>query len=137
MTNQSLPGSLTSRRFAKCPATVKANDDVLIGVMPAVALDSYSTLTGGTTFEMSGSYVLSVLAATVISPLTGHQIGFGDKIYADGGTLDATTNVTTGFTLDAATGGVLFGYYDPQQNAAVILSAATNATASVKLAGSE
>ena len=137
MKTQALPGSLTSRRFATCPTTVLAGDPVLIGKMPAVALDNYQANEGGTTFEMSGSYLLSVLASSAISPVVGVTVKFGDKLYASGGTLDATTNVTTGITLTTATADPLFGYYDPQENAAFITSGTTNTSAAVKLAGSE
>lgn len=135
--NQALPGGMTSRRFVKCPATVKSGDPMLVGKMPAVALDDYQSKTGGTTVDCSGSFVLPVMGATVISPLTGLAIKAGDKVYATGGSLDAATNVTTGFTLTGATGDPLFGFYDPQENAAGITSGATNANAVVKLNGSE
>ena len=136
MKTQALPGSLTARRFAVCPTTVLAGDPVLIGKMPAVALDNYQSNEGGTTFEMSGSYLLSVLASTAISPISGVAISFGDKIYASGGTLGAG-NVTTGITLTGRTSDPLFGYYDPQENAAAITSGTTNSSAAVKLSGSE
>jgi len=105
--------------------------------MPAVALDNYQANEGGTTFEMSGSYLLSVLASTAISPISGVAISFGDKIYASGGTLDSATNITTGITLTGRTSDPLFGYYDPQENSALITSGTTNSSAAVKLAGSE
>ncbi len=112
MTNQSKTGTPTSRRFAFCPTTVLAGDAVLVGSVPAVALNSYQAITGGAVFDMNGSFFLSVLGSTAISPISGHALKPGDKVYADGGTLDSTTNVTTGFTLDANTGGTLFGRID-------------------------
>lgn len=113
MKNQVFTGTPTSRRFALCPTTVKAGDAVLLGSIPAVALDDYQSNSGGTTFLCGGSFALTVVGATVLSPLTGHKINPGDKIYADGGTTDSTTNVTTGFTLDANSSGTLWGYLDP------------------------
>lgn len=113
MTNQDKTGTPTSRRFALCPTTVLAGDPVLIGSLPAVALNSFQSITGGAVFDLNGSFFLSVLGATVISPQTGHTLKPGDKVYADGGTLDATTNVTTGFTLDGNTGATFFGRIDP------------------------
>lgn len=113
MKNQVFTGTPTSRRFALCPTTVKSGDPVLLGSIPAVALDDYQSNSGGTTFLAGGTFALTVVGATVLSPVSGHKINPGDKVYADGGTLDATTNVTTGFTLDANTGGTLWGYLDP------------------------
>jgi len=113
MTNQDKTGTPTSRRFALCPSTVKAGDPVLLGTVPAVALNDYQSIELGAVFLMNGSFFLSVLGATVISPQTGHTLKPGDKVYADGGTLDSATNVTTGFTLDANTGGTFFGTIDP------------------------
>lgn len=135
--NQVFPGPPTSRREASCPSTVLAGDAVLLGVEPAVAFTSYSALTGKAVFDLGGTFRLPVTAATVLSPITGLAIKQGGKIYADtNGTLDSATNVTTGFSLDAATGGTLFGYLDPQY-AATILSAQTDSQAWVKLAGTE
>ena len=129
MVNQVYTGTPTSRRFCPCPSTVKAGDPVLIGLIPAVALDNYQATEGGTTFLLGGSFSLSVIAQSG-SPLAGHQINPGDKLYAEGGTLDASTNITTGFTLNAdATYGTFFGYLDPEQPK--ILSGVTNAAATV------
>jgi len=135
MKNQVYTGTPTSRRFALCPSTVKAGDPVLIGIIPAVALDDFQLNTGGTTFLLNGSFNLTVLGATVISPQTGHALKVGDKVYADGGTLDSTTNITTGFTLDANTSGVLFGEVDPSYQ--TIASGVSDTAAIVKLAGGE
>jgi predicted RecA/RadA family phage recombinase len=113
-----------------CPSTVKAGDPVLIGGnLPAVAVDDYNPNTGGTTFRISGTFALTVIAATVVSPVTGSDVNQGDKIYATG-TLDSTTNVTTGLTLSKASGGTLFGSYDSTTK---ITSGQTSTTAAVKL----
>ncbi len=132
MKNQVFTGTPTSRRFALCPTTVKAGDAVLLGTVPAVALDDYQANTGGTTFLLSGSFTLTVVAVTVISPPSGSAVKPGDKLYYDGGTLDSTTNVTTGGTIDKnSSTGVFFGHLDP--NNATILSTATSTTAVVEL----
>jgi predicted RecA/RadA family phage recombinase len=130
--NQVLTGTPTSRRFALCPSTVKAGDPVFLGTIPAVALDDYQTLTLGTTSLTNGSFALSVTAKSALSPSTGHAINPGDTVYADGGTLDSTTNVKTGFTLDAnSSTGTAFGTLDPEQ--ALIASTVTNASAWVRI----
>ncbi len=113
MVNQDKTGTPTSRRFAACPTTVLAGDPVLIGGIPAIALNSFQSITGGAVFDLNGSFFLSVLGSTSVSPISGHALKPGDKVFADGGTLDSTTNITTGFTLDANTGGTLFGRIDP------------------------
>jgi len=131
--NQYLTGTPTSRRFCACPTTVKSGNAVLLGSIPAVALDDYQANEGGTTFLLGGSFLLTVVAESG-SPLSGHQINPGDKLYADGGTIDPTTNVTTGFTLTAdATYGTFFGYLDPNGPQAAILSGVTNTAAPVLL----
>ena len=57
MTNQNFTGTPTSQRqVIPCPSTVKAGDPVLIGALPAVALDSYQANEGGTTFYFGGSF---------------------------------------------------------------------------------
>ncbi len=113
----SVPG--TQRQLTPCPITVKAGDAVLLGAIPAVAINDYESVYNGTTFEITGSYALTVIGRSVESPVTTHKINPGDKIYAVG-TLDAATNVTTGLTLDAnSSTGVFFGTLDPQYGAAV------------------
>jgi hypothetical protein len=65
------------------------------------------------TFMFGGTFALTVTAKSSLSPSTGKTINPGDPIYADGGSLDAASNMTTGFTLDANSGGTLFGHLDP------------------------
>ncbi len=132
MKNQVFTGTPTSRRFALCPTTVKAGDAVLIGVMPAVALNDYQANTGGAVFSLGGSFTLTVIGQTVASPQTAAALPPGHKVFAIG-TLDAPTNVTTGLTLDGATGGTLFGTIDP--NYAGVTSGATDTNAVVALIG--
>lgn len=131
MTNQYYTGTPTSRRQITCPSTVKSGDKLLKGGLPCVALDDYQDNIGGTTVLMGGSFVLTVVGESG-SPLSGHQINPGDKLYADGGTYDSATNVTTGFTLTAdATYGEFFGYLDPESP--VVGSGVTLASAIVLL----
>ena len=95
-------------RFFACPSTILSGDPVLVGALPAIALDSYNAQNGGTTFRFAGTHTFTVIAATVVSPPTGSAVLPGDKIYATG-TLDAVTNITHGLTLSKASGGTLFG----------------------------
>lgn len=113
-----------------CPTTVQGGDLVLIGALPAVAVDDYNPNTGGTVFRIAGTFALTILAATTVSPLVGSTVKQGDKIYASGGTLDATTNVTTDLTLSKASGGTLVGTYDDPTD---ITSGTTNTSAALKL----
>ena len=131
MKNQVLIGTPTSPRFALCPTSVKAGDPVLLGGIPAVALDDYQANEGGTTFYANGTFVLTVIGRSQESPAVGLAIKPGDKIYASG-TLDSTTNVTTGLTLDGASGGTLFGTLDPQFQT-TIASNTTNTAAWVRV----
>lgn len=132
MKNQVFTGTPTGRRFALCPSTVKAGDAVLIGSLAAFALDDYQAITGGTTFLLNGSFNVAVVANSVLSPPTTHAINPGDKVYYDGGTLDATTNVTTGGTIDAnSSTGKFFGNLDP--NGPGITAGVTSTSAVVEI----
>ena len=130
MKNQVYTGTPTSRRFALCPTTVVAGDPVLIGTTPAFALDSYQSNTGGTTFLTNGSFTATVIAATVVSPITGAQANPGDPLYATG-TLDSTTNITTGLTISKASGGTAFGKLD--ESGPLIASGTTSTSATVRI----
>lgn len=133
MINQVYEGTCSSRRPVLLPTTVKAGDPLLVGTEPCVALDSYQANIGGATCLFNGSFSFSVTAKSSLSPSVGLAIKPGDKIYADGGVLDAATNVTTGFTLDAnSSTGVFFGRLDP--SAVAILTTVTNAAATVLVA---
>ena len=111
--NQLYTGTPTSRRQVSFPSSIVSGQPLLVGATPCVTLDSYQSNVGGATCEFGGSFVLTVVGQSG-SPLTGHKINPGDKLYADGGTLDAATNVTYGFTLNAdATYGTFFGFLDP------------------------
>lgn len=130
MINQRYTGTPSSRRPILCPTTVQGGDPLIVGGEPCVALDSYQANVGGCTALFNGSFNLPVVAKNSLSPSTGLAIKPGDKVYADGGVLDATTNVRSGFTLDAnSSSGIFFGNLDPSET--TISSATTNAAAGV------
>lgn len=129
--NQLYTGTPTSRRQVSFPSSIKSGDPILVGLSPAVTLDSYQSNVGGATCEFGGSFVLTVVGQSG-SPLTGHAINPGDKLYAEGGSFDTATNVRYGFTINAdATNGIFFGYLDPTGPG--ILSGVTSTTANVLL----
>jgi predicted RecA/RadA family phage recombinase len=128
MLNEIFQDRPANARFFPCPSTVVSGDPVLVGGLPAVALDSYQAHNGGTTFRFSGTFELTVIAATVVSPVTGSALKPGDKVYATG-TLDTTTNITTGLTLSKASGGTLFGSYADTG----LASGSTDTSARIKL----
>jgi predicted RecA/RadA family phage recombinase len=132
MLNQVYNGTATSRRFAACPSTVKAGDAVLLGSIPAVALDNYQTNEGGTTFLLGGTFALTVIGQTAESPAVNAAIKPGAKLYATG-TLDSATNITTGLTIDANSSNTFFGYLDPSYVS--VGSGATDTNAQVMLGG--
>ena len=81
--------------------------------MACVAQTSYTPLTGTATgnisVDLTGVWNLSVVAKDAIGG-SGKAIAIGDRIYADGGTYDATTGCLYGFTLNGnATTGAYFG----------------------------
>lgn len=128
--NQLKYGIPQQRRWYKCPSAITSGMPVLIGVLAAVALDAYDSSTGGTTFELTGTYALTVIAQSSQSPVSGLQVNPGDEIFATIGTLDATTNVGYNLTLDKTRGGIPFGAYD---GSTPILSGVTNTSAAVRL----
>jgi predicted RecA/RadA family phage recombinase len=135
--NQVYTGTPTSRRFATCPTTILAGQPVLLGSEPAIALDNYQANTGGTTFLTGGSFVLTTVGKTSLSPSTPAALKAGAKVYADtDGTTDSVTNVTYGFTLDGNSSGTLFGYVDPSYIGGVT-SGATDTAAVIRLQGAE
>lgn len=123
-------GDIKKRGFFKCPSAVTSGMPVLIGTLAAVAVDAYDSTLGGTVFDFSGTFGLTVIGQSTKSPVSGLQINPGDELFATGGTFDATTNVTTGITLDVTRGGVPFGNLD---QLTAILSGVTNTYAGVRL----
>jgi len=130
MKNQVFTGTPTSPRFALCPSTVKAGDPVLLGSVPAFALNDYQSNTGGATFYLNGTFATTVRGSSTHSPITGAAINPGDKLYASG-TLDTVTNVTTGLWISADSSDTPFGNLDP--NYVSIASGATDTVGEVKI----
>jgi hypothetical protein len=133
MTNQVFTGTPTSRRQLTLPASANllAGQPVLVGKEPYFLLDNYQSNVAGCTGFSNGSFTATVVGQTSESPVVTHQINPGDQIYANGGTLDATTNVTYGFTIDANSGGTPFGHLDP--TSPPVLAGVTLTTAIVQL----
>lgn len=135
MTNQTLTGTPTSRRFALCPASIVSGQPVLIGnQLPAVAMDNYSSATGGTTFLLGGSFNLAVYGQGG-SPLTNGAILPGQAVYAENQTIDPVTGMSYNFILTSysGTGSVLFGRVDPEYLNGVASGAAPDTAAWVML----
>lgn len=92
------------------PSTVVSNDPLLVGTLAVVAQESYSAAHQCSVSRI-GAFFVTVTAKSALSPSTNSAVKPGDKIYADtDGTLDSTTNVTRGFTLDKNSSGTHFGY---------------------------
>jgi hypothetical protein len=70
---------------------------------------NYDDNSGYVTVDFEGVFNLSVIARTQKSPSAGAAISIGDAIYADGGTYDPATGITTGSVLDADTNGAFVG----------------------------
>ena len=108
-----------------------SGDPLVYGGLAGVAETSYTPPTGVTTGNISlkliGAFLLSVTAKSGLSPSVNAAIAVGDKLYADGGTTDATTNCTYGFTIDKNSGGVYFG------NALDAVTSGSTATIRVRL----
>ena len=130
MKNQYFQGTPTTPRFALCPTGITAGMPVLIGDQPAVAVDNYQSNEGGTTFYFTGSFLLSVIAVTQISPAVNAAAKPGDALFARG-TLDTTTNVTYNLTISLTPGDAPFGHLDPSDPG--ISSGATDTAAIVRL----
>ena len=128
--NQVKYGVPQNNRWFACPAGITSGMPVLIGTMAAVALDAYDSSTGGTTFQLDGSYSLTVIGQSTQSPVSGLQVNPGDEIFATAGNTDATTGIGYNLTLDKTRGGVPFGNLD---QTTAILSGVTNTAAIVRL----
>lgn len=97
-----------------------SGDPLMIGAssggrLAVVAETSYTppgslTPTGNITVKDVGVFFLTVTAKTSLSPSTSAALKPGDRVFADGGTLDTTTGILYGFTLDGnSSTGVYFG----------------------------
>jgi len=132
MLNQLAPDG--SVGFFLCPSGITKGMPVLIGNQPAVAIDNYSSATGGTTFCFEGVYALTVSAASTMSPVSGLSVNPGDQLFATG-TFDPTTNVTYNLTIDKTRGNIPFGCYFPVNafSAQTIAAGGSSTTAPVKI----
>ncbi len=127
--NQVKIGVPENNRWYKCPSAVTSGMPVLIGTMAGVALDAYDSSTGGTTFYLDGTYSLTVIAQSALSPISGLQVNPGDELFASG-TLDTATGITYNLTIDKTRGNCPFGNLDQVEP---ILSGVTNTSALVRL----
>lgn len=75
----------------------------------ASTLPASDSNSGYITVDFEGVFNLTVSGTTQSSPSAGAAINRGDAVYADGGTYDATSGVTTGSTLDADSNGTFVG----------------------------
>jgi len=131
MTNQVKSGLPPNRRFFKCPTTVTAGMPVLIGTLAGVALNDYDATLGGTTFDLDGTFSLTVFGGDSTSAGNTLKINPGDELFAVG-TYDATTNCQTALTIDGTKGNIPFGSLDQ----AASVAAGATVTASVRLKSS-
>jgi hypothetical protein len=137
--NQIYAGTDTSRRNpSKCVASLLSGQPVIVGAtasghaMAGVSLDTAANVANQLpTILFGGSFALTVTAKSSLSPSVNADILPGDAIYADGGTLDTASNMTTGFTLDANSSGIFYGNLDPTGPK---LTAGTTAVVTVVLA---
>ena len=127
--NQVKIGVPENNRWFPCPSGVTSGMPVLIGTLAAVAMDAYDSSTGGTTFNLDGTFSLTVIAQSTQSPVSGLQVNPGDELFASG-TLDSTTNVTYNLTIDKTRGNTPFGNLDQKET---IASGITNTAALVRL----
>lgn len=120
--------------FFLCPSGITSGMPVLIGDMPAVAVDAYSSVTLGTSFVFEGVYALTVIGQSTASPNSPQKVLPGAQLFATG-TLDTPTNITYNLTIDVTRGNIPFGMYFPVNafTAQSILAGATVTTAPVKL----
>ncbi len=111
------------------PSTVLSGDPLLIGKLAAVAETDFIATSGMAALSLEGAYFLPVTAKTSLSPSTGSAVKPGDALYVSGGTLDATTNCTTGGTICKDSSGAFYG------NALDAITSGSTATIRVRLQG--
>lgn len=135
MINQVKIGVPQNNRWFPCPSAITSGMPVLIGTLAAVAMDAYDSSTGGTTFCTDGSYALTVIGQSQLSPNSIKQLNPGDEIFASAANVDSTTNVSYNLTLDGTRGNVPFGNLD--QNTAIGAGVtSTSAVVRLKTGGS-
>lgn len=120
-------------------AAVKSNDPILFGTIACVANENDGEATRPSTGMISadceGGFNLSVTAKSSLSPSTGSAVNVGDDLYYDGGTVDATTKVTYGGTIDKDSTKVLFGTAISVKGATgQLIASGVTATIAVRLA---
>ena len=106
----------------KMPNVVIAPGDLLVfsqgaKVLVGIANDGqnlttkppYYSNSGYLSLDTEGAFNLTVLAGTVISPLTGSAVAIGDLLYLKGGTLDTATGITYGGTICKDSSGIFIG----------------------------
>ena len=128
MTNEIYQDRPDNAEWFPCPSAVTSGMPVLIGRRPAVALDAYDSNRGGTTFRFAGTFQLTVIGQSALSPVANIALNPGDRLYASG-TLDSTTNVTYNLTIDGTRGNSAFGSMGND----TVAAGATKTTALVKL----
>ena len=69
----------------------------------------YDNNSGRLTVDFEGVYALTVVAETLGSASAGAAINPGDAVFASGGTFDAVSGITYGFTLSKDATGTFFG----------------------------
>lgn len=111
------------------PSAITKGMPVLIGQMPAVAIDDYTAVTGRCTFCLVGIFALTVIAQSSQSPVSGLTLNVGDELFASG-TLDTTTRITYNLTIDKTRGNVPFGNF---VGSAAITAGSTSTTAPVRI----
>jgi len=111
------------------PSAITKGMPVLVGTMPAVAVDNYSSVTGRCTFLFDGIFTLTVIAQSTQSPVSGLTMNVGDELFASG-TLDSTTNITYNLTIDKTRGNTPFGNY---LGSTALTSGSTSTTAPVRI----
>ena len=127
--NQLKVGVQQNNRWFACPSAVTSGMPVLIGTMAGVAMDAYDSSTCGTTFNLDGTYALTVIGQSTQSPVSGLAVNPGDELFASG-TLDSATGITYNLTIDKTRGNCPFGNYD---YTTAIASGVTSTTAPVRL----
>ena len=111
------------------PSAITKGMPVLVGQMPAVAVDDYNATTGRCTFLFDGIFTLTVIAQSTQSPVSGLTVKVGDELFASG-TLDSTTNITYNLTIDKTRGNIPFGNF---LGSTALVAGTTNTTAVVRI----
>lgn len=120
MTNKSQERLATIQLLAPASVTIAGGAVLIFGkgsrALVGVAATATSTTlptqdsnSGYITVDFEGVFNLSVKGQTQSSPSAGAALNRGDAVFADGGTFDATSGITTGSTLDGDSNGTFVG----------------------------